>query len=335
MIKDKTLLKEIKKRKKNIFGSPYNFWETLKWVIKTYRGLSKKYEGIVEYIPSEYNLHDIKKKKYKIAFIGDIMDRHGFKLSIGKNLIKFTEGCDYLVGNFEATITDKKGIFKSQNHTPEIMDILSHLFDPNRTILSVANNHAGDFGENIFLDSIKKLKTRGFNVFGYKDKSCFDIDKKIRIITGTEWSNLECNYVPDINTVNDNYDPKKLNILYPHWGYELELYPRPEMVEKAEKWSKNFDVILGHHSHTPQPVTVSNKYGKQNLIGYSLGLFNSGRLEEEKHYGIIIKLEIGPNNIDELKIGKCHWSMIHCNQINSDEFRVDLCKRYPFLKQFS
>jgi hypothetical protein len=44
-------------------------------------------------------------------------------------------------------------------------------------------------------------------------------------------------------------------IIHLHWGYEHELYPRPEQVELAHHLAElGFDVIIGHHPHVVQPV---------------------------------------------------------------------------------
>lgn len=70
-------------------------------------------------------------------------------------------------------------------------------------------------------------------------------------------------------------NPKQVNILFPHWGYELETYPRPEIVHLAKTYAREFDAILGHHPHTVQPFTTDRlRYGNRP-IAYSLGDFCS------------------------------------------------------------
>ena len=46
-----------------------------------------------------------------------------------------------------------------------------------------------------------------------------------------------------------------MNIFYPHWGYDLELYPRTSTIKKGRELLTYFDAIIGHHTHAPQPIT--------------------------------------------------------------------------------
>jgi len=105
----------------------------------------------------------------KIGAVGDIMDMMGYHWIPGDDLKQFFGQCDYLLGNFEATIVkptlkQPKGVIynTAQRHDENIISSLRDLFDPKKTYLSLANNHAGDFGQLALERSVRLLVQNGF-----------------------------------------------------------------------------------------------------------------------------------------------------------------------------
>jgi hypothetical protein len=220
-------------------ATPYNAVESINWLIKNATGLSKKNAGIVESIPNSYILNKKVKPKFKLAFIGDIMPTYNSFVNISAGLKEFLSDSDYLIGNFEGTITElRKGaliLVSDRRHNKKIIEILTNLFPPEKTYLSVSNNHAGDFGKEEFFRSVKMLESRNFKVFGWNRRPYFDIDDNIRLISGTMWLNRNCDYVFMLANAEYQIKPGAFNFLYPHFGYEFELYPRPGIVEMGKK----------------------------------------------------------------------------------------------------
>lgn len=324
-----------KKQKLKRIASPYNLKETLGYFIRNFIGPSVKNKGIVEYIPSSYILNEGVIPKYNVAFIGDIMDMRGKSEIISENLKEFVRDCDYLIGNFEATITKAKGAYMCQKHIPQIMNALADLFPPEKTYLSMANNHAGDFGKEIFLESVDKLHSRGFNIFGWDDQPYWDINKDLRVTAATAWSNQKMDYVFMLKNAGQYVKKNVFNLLYPHFGYELELYPRPKTVEEGKKWIKKFDAIIGTHSHVPQAVTAvksENNNGINKLIAYSLGDFCIEEKLKHYHYGIVLKIEIGQNNAGIWQIGLIEWHFTCCKSLSETECITTIVPKFPYLK---
>jgi hypothetical protein len=60
-----------------------------------------------------------------------------------------------------------------------------------------------------------------------------------------------------------------------HWGYEHELFPRPQQIKVAHQLAEmGIDCIIGHHPHVVQPVEYYQTYRDSNRIVpvfYSLG----------------------------------------------------------------
>lgn len=218
-------------------------------------------------------------------------------LRLHSSLRDFIRQGDYLFANFEGTITEqpKKALFSpsDQRQNKEILRQLERVFPPDRTYLCLANNHAGDLGKDEFYASLNLLKAHGFRVFGYKDEPFSDVNDGLRVIGGTMWSNRRCDYISRLEAAADYLKPAAFNILFAHFGYEHELYPRPKIVDLSRQLISKFDCIVGHHSHCPQPVSREMVAGKNRLLAYSLGNFCAASKKKSYQAGICLKLSIG------------------------------------------
>jgi poly-gamma-glutamate capsule biosynthesis protein CapA/YwtB (metallophosphatase superfamily) len=243
-------------------------------------------------------------------------------------VIQFIEGSDFLIGNFEATLTSDKKRINRKRHKPQILDALANLFNPKKTYLSTANNHSADFSENRFSESVAQLKKRGFNVFGIEKTPFLDIADDLRVIGGTQWSNYPCDYVVELKESSQYIKNDSFNLLFPHWGYEMELYPRIETIDKGKELLGKFNALVGHHSHNPQPISFIPFSNDNKLIAYSLGNFCDGKEFEMHNYGILIKIEIGPDANDNWQVGKCIWTFLKTLSVSKIEFVVDIVDNF-------
>jgi hypothetical protein len=309
--------------------TPYSFRETMGWFKRLVFGPTKNNSFNIEYMPKSHMLNKIT-PKFTISFIGDIMDIKFRDLIIHENIKDFVKGSDFLIGNFEGTLTPEKR-FMNKRHKPQIMDALESLFQPNKTYLSVANNHSGDFGSKIFSHSVKQLERRGFNVFGSLEKPYCDLTDDLRVIGGTQWSNRPCNYLVKLKDTINYTKRDSCNLLFPHWGYERELYPRMDTIREGMLFLSEFDLLIGHHSHTPQPVSFYNIDGVNKLTAYSLGNFCFGmdnKKFKDYKYGIAIKTEIGINEVGQWSIGKVKWTFLKSYPISKKEAIVETADNY-------
>ena len=305
----------------NLFGSPYSFKDNCVWLKRCLIGPSTHNNTNVDYLSKHSILNKIR-PKYTVSFIGDIMDVNSRDLIIGESVKSFVKGSDFLVGNFEATLTEKN-VINGKRHKPQIMDALAGLFSPKKTYLSTANNHGGDFGQTSFSDSINQLKSRGFHVFGTEETPFVDITNDLRVIGGTQWSNRPCDYLARLENSTHYLKPGSFNLLFPHWGYEMELYPRDETVNHGMELLSKFDGLIGHHSHCPQPVSYSSVGNDNKLIAYSLGDFCDGKKVEMHSYGIVVKAEIGLNDEGKWQVGQCDWTFLKTRSLSKTEFIIN------------
>ncbi|MBU2515697.1 CapA family protein [bacterium] len=317
-----------------IKNSPYNLKETFGYFKRNFLGPVTKNRGLVKYCPQFNQLNSGVHPQITIGFIGDIMDMAGRSLRIGDGVRQFVQTCDYLVGNFEATITTAKGAYMAQRHIPQILEALMDFFPPERTFLGLANNHSGDFGLDIWSDSKKQIEDKGFHVFGTSKTPYVEIKNRVRIIGATQWSNQPVNYITKIEDASSYCQPGLFNILYPHWGYELELFPRPEMVAAGKSWSDLFDAIIGHHSHIPQPITqisVKKPNGPaEQVIAYGLGDFCIHEKLKHYLYGQVLKLIVGPQATGDWKTGALEWRFINCQQKNEKVWETEVSTCFPY-----
>jgi len=295
--------------------SPYSTAEILRWICKNIFANPAKLNS-TEKFPRKTTLNKID-PLCTIIFFGDVMDLGGKRLVFSDSLLSFFESSNYFIGNFEATISNaRKSFFLDQSHDERILSSLSRLMAPQNTFLSIANNHAGDFSDECFETSLKLIIDAGFNTFGLRKKSFVDITEDIRIIGASSWSNNKegFNRIQDLAKLNEGaIKYGSMNILFPHWGFELEYSPRKDCIRNADELLKKYDFIVGHHPHFPQLIKQKRRNQVNSLVAYSLGDFCFGVksiFSERYCFGKVIKLNIGKIGDAYLAIGDVEWRYV-------------------------
>ncbi len=296
------------------FPNPYPRREFLWWLYKQMFGPTHRHQGTVDWIPHDTTLNAIK-PEFRIAFVGDIMEMKRYDLRFDAPVIKFVEDVDLLVGNFEATLTNMPKWIMDQRHNMAIINQLRSLMNPNKNLLSMSNNHSGDFGFADYNYSLDRMAWAGFNIFGRRDIPNYVLGNKINIASGTMWSDQkECSYMTRFNDRDEYYigESRIFNILYPHWGYENELWPRPSIVNLGNQVLDSWDIIFGQHPHVPQAITAIQKGPVKKLLVYSGGNFTSGLNENKHNWGIILKCTIGhlQDSPNRMAVGDVSWQFL-------------------------
>ncbi|MFW9866017.1 MAG: CapA family protein, partial [Candidatus Thorarchaeota archaeon] len=139
------------------------------------------------------NSLDSSHKILNIAFVGDIMRVHDYKLGFVKKLMEFFKDIDLVIGNLEGVITNKSRRFNPQNHSKSILKLLPLLkVPPQKWLLCLSNNHAADYD----LLDLKKtqliLKKNNYNFFGTKSSPSFSYHN-LNVVAGSMWSNRKDN----------------------------------------------------------------------------------------------------------------------------------------------
>ncbi|MDD4931152.1 MAG: CapA family protein [Candidatus Colwellbacteria bacterium] len=223
-------------------------------------------------------------KVFMIA-VGDIMlDRHVLALTMkdGKYDYPFRKIDDYLsradirFGNLESPMTSNSSKALTTNGMTFTIptDYLSPLAD-RFDVLSLANNHMLDFGEEGFRETKVNLSGKGIDFFGdylnRGDNTSTIVKKngiKIGFVGYHELSRKGFdNVLMDIRKTDAICD---MTIAVPHWGEEYAAEENELQRKEAEQMiDAGADLVIGGHPHVVQPV--SSYKGK--AIFWSLGNF--------------------------------------------------------------
>ena len=187
-------------------------------------------------------------------------------------------------------------------------------------VVNIANNHMFDSDGRTtgYADTIDYWKTKKvLQIGGYESQADYD---NIRIMnvdgvniaflaytfganSGTYMNSASVNagyvtpYIKDATLIRHIEAAKEkadLVFVSVHWGNENVFQPSAEQKRVAKLIADNgADVIIGHHSHTVQPVEwITGKNGNKTLCVYSLGNLISGMLSTKNMLGGLMTFDI-------------------------------------------
>lgn len=264
--------------------------------------------------------------KISIAFVGDIMlaDTPGKVIKQGRDpLASFASllrSADIRVGNLECVVATKGKPEPNKPFTfrahPRTLKVLKRHFD----VVSVANNHSGDFGPIAFSEMLDRLDQQGITYFGggknlAQAHTPLVIERNgLRIAflgyneffprkfeadhdtPGIAWSEDEQVRL-DI-TKTRSLHRADLVIAVMHWGLEHEPLASPRQRQLARLMiDAGADAVVGAHPHVTQDTDT---YRGKPII-YSLGnfLFDSFS-DEDNNTGWLLHMEL-------TRQGVTHW----------------------------
>lgn len=221
-----------------------------------------------------------------IGFVGDLSPLPGRAARYAPEVQAFFAGCDLIVGNLEGVITRRRWRPYLHKHTPRLFESLVRLHPLERWVLSVANNHAADYGRADLERTLTLLEGRGIRWVGAAARPRLALFPGVTLSAWTWWVNGRSDAVvredPGVPGTSG------LHIAFPHWGYEHERRPRPE---QRSRLPRGYGLVVGHHSHLPQPPERQG----ERLIAWSLGNFLTAKRLPVLGEGAILKVGIGPD----------------------------------------
>jgi hypothetical protein len=290
------------------FAQPYPAREALLWIFKNLAGPPR------QPIPFDPLGPDVVLNaitpRLTLAFLGDILPTRRVSFAVDPEVQAFVRGVDWLVGNLEGPVVSRRvpWVFMGQAHTPDILDLLETLAPPERTVLLCANNHAADYGPEIHQASRALLRRHGILCPGDRSQPTVGLTAPVALTAGTAWSNHEQEFLAPLPAAPPAHHG--FRILCPHWGYELETVPRQCQITQGARWLREWDLIVGHHSHTPQPVTADAVGRQRRAIAYSLGNFTFGYDLPHHRRGLMLRVEVGPTPDGAWAVGRLQWIAI-------------------------
>ena len=223
----------------------------------------------------------------KLLFVGDIMldrtirkdgEEYGYD-ELFACLEKPFSLYDAVIGNLEGTVTDFASVSRDASYqAPESfrftfdIEAVRALQDIGLSVVSLANNHIRDFGEEGIQQTVSNLDTLGMVQFG--DPRISKQRWVIQDINGTKIAYVAYNQffgtveqtLDDLQTVQTQSD---IQIVFSHWGDEY-VPARLDTKQTAYKFvEQGADLIIGAHPHV---IQESETY-KDVKIYYSLGNF--------------------------------------------------------------
>lgn len=259
---------------------------------------------------------------FKATFVGDVnLARGEEKLSSiagASSIFSKTKSLwadsDLVLGNLESVLLDESEKYKSAKDGSIKLGADSgyakSLKEAGFTALSLANNHAVDYGKKGLRSTISALESQGIDVLGAGENSDDASEPIVKDVNGFKVAVYSVSDIvpedyaatltsPGIATTNNSdifmslYEMRSsadLIVVNMHWGYEYTSTENEEQQELAHSLIEaGADVVIGEHSHTLQPVEIYQ--GK--LIAYGLGDYSHDNAWTRTKDGAVLQLTIG------------------------------------------
>lgn len=276
-----------------------------------------------------------------MTFAGDILfdDNYAVMAQLAQNggditygidseLIREMQNADIMMLNNEFPYSDRGEPLEDKQFTFRAKPgAVSYLNELGVDIVSLANNHAYDYGETAFLDTMTTLEDAGIlyvgaghNLQEARRPVCYIMNNmKIAIVSATQIERLDN---PDtkgatdstagvfrcwngdnlLETVREAAENNDFVIVYLHWGTEnvttLDWAQEKQAAEVAEAGA---DLIIGDHPHCLQQISIV----KGVPVVYSLGnfWFNSKTLDTG-----MVKVTLDGEGMKSLRFIPCRQS---------------------------
>ncbi|NLP17131.1 MAG: CapA family protein [Clostridiales bacterium] len=267
-----------------------------------------------------------------LAFAGDVnldedskpvarydKENKGILGGIGEELVKEMNDADIFMLNNEFAYSTKGTEIIEKSYTfrahPKRVEILKEM---GVDIVSLANNHALDFGEEALLDTFTTLEEAGIEYVGAGinlDRAKAPVYYTIgdttigyvaasHVIYAMDWYATDKRpgmigtydptlFLASIKEAKENSD---FVVVYVHWGKERTHDPVSYQKNLAKKYiDAGADVVIGCHPHVMQGIEFYN--GKP--IAYSLGnyWFNASKRESG-----LLKLYLNPDGTTDVQL---------------------------------
>lgn len=241
--------------------------------------------------------------------------KKGGVIPIFKNVEPLVKKGDIAFGNLEAVVSDK-GI-DSSKMKPFLMrahpDTLKGLDFAGFNVLSLANNHSMQYGEDGLKETIDNLSKHHIRYVGV-GSSLEDARRPLLFtIKGIKVAFLAYCLIPDktayISTSNPEEIYSDINkaktivdivIVSMHWGDEFIEMPSPDQIQFAHRIiDSGANLILGHHPHILQGIEQYHN----GLVAYSLGnfIFDLNYLVELRS-SVILECRLSKNGIVDYEL---------------------------------
>lgn len=237
-----------------------------------------------------------------LSFLGDIMLDRGVRSSVVKNFKndysalfakipgKLMKNSDIAFANLEGPVSDQGADGKNLYSFRMDPAVIPALAGAGLDVLSVANNHVGDWGRSAYTDTLARLKENEilYTGGGYSEAEAekpIIIDKynmKIGFLgfsdVGPNWMEVGKQSAGLLLASDPRFDEIVQNaasqvdflVVSFHWGDEYQAKHNARQEYLAHRAvDHGAKLVIGHHPHVPEDTEVY----KESFIAYSLGNF--------------------------------------------------------------
>ena len=295
-----------------LLGSPFPIQEWVAWkrsegMLAEWLGVNTVLDHLIQRVSRQVVI-ELPPVAMTLVAVGDVMLGRGVQKrsqTTSDPLYPFTKVAERLrrshvtLGNLECAITltgtpaKKPYVFRADQ------DAAKRLKEVGFTVISMANNHGGDFGREGLLNSLIHLSEAGIGVLGagpnHEGASAPWIttlpDGTVVGIIGSSiiGSSYPVGRVnPGVHVCTSNRFLEEIKTaksqcdfltVFPHWGEEYTASPTESQRTMAHKAiDAGADAVIGHHPHWIQEV----EFYKGGLIVYSLGNFVFDQFQTEQ-----------------------------------------------------
>ena len=264
----------------------------------------------------------------------------------------YTESADITIGSLETTFAGEERGYSNYPtfNTPDAL--ATALKGIGVDIISLAGNHALDYGYSGLCRTIDVLDNAGISHLGTYKTAEEQEQLLIKNVKGVNIAFINYTYgtngipIPSgkdycVNLIDKTLIKKQIEqakaqnvdmiVACMHWGTEYQTTANSEQKELADFLFKNgVDVILGNHPHVLQPmekrtITLEDRTIKDVFVVYALGNFTADQRAEITRDSAILNLTITKNPDGKISIDSAEYVPIYMyknSNVSTHKFKI-------------
>lgn len=269
-----------------------------------------------------------------------------------EDIKNYTLSSDITIGSLETTFAGKEKGYSNYPtfNTPD--SLATALKDIGVDVVSLAGNHALDYGYTGLCRTIDVFNNIGLSHLGTY-KTAEDQEKiLIKDVKGVKIAFINYTYgtngipLPSgkdfcVNLIDRDFIKKQINqakeqnvdmiVACMHWGTEYRTTANSEQKDLANFLFENgVDVILGNHPHVLEPmekktITLQDGTTKDVFVVYALGNFTADQRDEITRDSAILNLTITKNSDSKISIDKVNYVPIYMyknTNVSTHKFKI-------------
>ena len=255
-----------------------------------------------------------------------------------EDIMSYTKASDITIGSLETTFAGEDRGYSNYPtfNTPD--SLAEALKNIGVDIISLAGNHALDYGYTGLCRTIDVLDNVGISHLGTY-KTAEDQEKiLVQNVKGLNIAFINYTYgtngipLPSgkdycVNLIDKDLIKKQIEqaknqnvdiiVACMHWGTEYRTTANSEQEELADFLFENgVDIILGNHPHVLEPmekriITLPDGTEKEVFVVYALGNFTADQRDEITRDSAILNLTITKNSDNKISIDKVNYVPIY------------------------